>query len=236
MGASEVTNAAEFQDAADSADSHVTGEAATVEPASRKLTRNDVAALMGVSPSTVVRRERAGVLRAEILDGVHVYDELEVRRTITTSRHRSAISTLGGASGDIAALVFTELDGGASEIDIVKRHALAPSVVRALAADYREFRQEVTIRADELASLRSELERLCARPAGQPRRLTCQACGRAHRVRACAACLASASARVERRTLGDTDEVRYVIDDDMGTSIVADWTSVGQEPSVNRGT
>jgi hypothetical protein len=31
--------------------------------------------------------------------------------------------------------------------------------------------------------------------------------------------------------LGDTDEVRFVVDEDMGTSVVADWTPVGPERS-----
>src|SRR4051812_48436457 len=86
-----------------------TGDVATA----RRLTRTEVATLMGVSPSTVVRRERAGLLRAQVIDGVHVFDETEVKRTITTLRHRTTISELGGAAGDIAALVFRELDAEA---------------------------------------------------------------------------------------------------------------------------
>jgi hypothetical protein len=55
-------------------------------------------------------------------------------------------------------LVFRELDGGASAIDIVKRHAVAPAAVKALIAQYREFRDEVALPAGELAALRAELE------------------------------------------------------------------------------
>lgn len=109
----------------------------------RRLTRTEVATLMGVSPSTVVRRERANLLRAQLIDGVHVFDETEVRQTITTQRHRTAISALGAAAGDVAALVFTELDGGATPVEIVKRHAISPTVVKALVAQYRDFRDEV---------------------------------------------------------------------------------------------
>jgi hypothetical protein len=201
-----------------------------------KLTRNDVAALMGVSPSTVIRREQEGVLRAELVGRVHVYDETEVRRTITTSRHRSAIAALGGTSGDVAALVFTELDAGSNEIEIVKRHAIAPAVVKGLAAQYREFRDEVAITASELSDLREQLRlaRAAAPPASGARLGACMVCGRAHRVRACAACLASQGARLERRTTNGVEEVRYVVEADDGATCVAEWTTVvvdvGNEP------
>src|SRR6478736_4343428 len=180
-------------------------EVVTVEtgdaPTARRLTRTEVATLMGVSPSTVVRRERAGLLRAQVIDGVHVFDETEVKRTITTLRHRTTISELGGAAGDIAALVFRELDAEATPIEIVKRHAVAPATVKALVAQYRDFRDEVTMSARELASLRAQA---AARPQSAPathlaRPVTCMGCGREPRVRACAACLVSERAHVERQ-------------------------------------
>jgi hypothetical protein len=71
----------------------------TGDATARRLTRTEVATLMGVSPSTVVRRERAGLLRAEVVDGVHVFDETEVKQTITTLRHRTAITALGERPG-----------------------------------------------------------------------------------------------------------------------------------------
>jgi len=209
------------------------------EPASvvttRKLTRNDVAALMGVSASTVIRRERQGVLRAELIDGVHVYDETEVRHTITTSRHRSALAALGGASGDVAALIFSELDAGVNEVEIVKRHAIAPTVVKALAAQYREFRGEVAIGLEELASLREELRtvRAAASVARAAKPPSCMVCGRAHRVRACAACLAEPAAKIERRVADGIEEVRFVLETPDGRDCVSDWTEThpGSRPS-----
>jgi hypothetical protein len=198
----------------------------TVEMATRrKLTRNDVAALMGVSPSTVIRRERQGVLRAELVDGVHLFDETEVRRTITTSRHRTAIATLGGASGDVAALVFSELDAGVNEVEIVKRHAIAPAVVKSLVAQYREFRGEVAISLEELTSLREELRvGHEANSQSSPRAPTCLVCGRPHRVRACAVCLADPGAMLERQISDGVESVRLVVETDEGRSCVSDWT------------
>jgi hypothetical protein len=190
----------------------------------RKLTRNDVAALMGVSPSTVIRRERQGVLRAELVDGVHLFDETEVRRTITTSRHRTAIAVLGGASGDVAALVFQELDAGVNEVEIVKRHAITPAVVKGLVAQYREFRGEVAIRLDELTSLREELRVARANSQGAARPPSCLVCGRPQRVRACAACLAQSGAMLERRTTDGVESIRFVVETDEGKSCVSEWT------------
>jgi hypothetical protein len=192
----------------------------------RRLTRNGVAALMGVSPSTVIRRERQGVLRAELVDGVHLFDETEVRRTITTSRHRTALATLGDASGDVAAVVFRELDAAVTEVEIVKRHAIAPAVVKGPVAQYREFRGEVAIRLEELAALLEELR--AAREAGSrsaPRAPGCLVCNRPHRVRACAACLAGPGAGVERRISEGIESVRFVVEIDEGRSFVSDWTS-----------
>lgn len=202
-----------------------TGDVATA----RRLTRTEVATLMGVSPSTVVRRERAGLLRAQVVDGVHVFDETEVKRTITTLRHRTTISALGDVVGDIAALVFGELDAGSTPIEIVKRHAVAPSAVKALVAQYREFRDEVTISAGELASLRAEAaERTQSAPATQPARpVTCMGCGQEPRVRACAACLVSEGAHVERQHSNGVEHVRFALrDGNGGTTYVSNWTPI----------
>jgi hypothetical protein len=204
----------------------VTGEKGEPE-APRQLTRADVAALMGVSPSTVVRRERAGLLRAEVIDGVHVFDETEVKHTITTLRHRIAITALGGAAGDVAALVFRELDDGATPIEIVKRHAVAPAAVKALLAQYREFRDEVTIPASELAELRSQVaERSLNAPRVESARpVMCMGCDREPRVRACAACLASTHAHVERKDHDGAEHIRFALrDGNGGTTYVSDWT------------
>ena len=200
-----------------------TGDVATA----RRLTRAEVAALMGVSPSTVVRRERAGLLRAQVIDGVHVFDETEVKHSITTMHHRTVISALGGATGDIAALVFTELDAGATPIEIVKRHAVAPAAVKALVAQYRDFRDEVTIPTSELAALRAQVaERAVSAPGTQSARpVTCMACGREPRVRACAACLASERAHVERQHSDGVEHVRFALQEGNGATVyVSGWT------------
>jgi hypothetical protein len=198
----------------------MTGNATTA----RRLTRAEVATLMGVSPSTVVRRERAGLLRAEVVDGVHVFDETEVKQTITTQRHRTAISALGGTTGDVAALVLTELDAGATPVEIVKRHAFAPAAVKALIAQYRDFRDEVAISSGELATLRTQAaERLLSVKSARP--ATCMGCDREPRVRACAACLASDRAHVDRHRRDGVEHVRFALrDGDGGTTYVSDWT------------
>jgi ribosomal protein L37E len=93
---------------------------------------------------------------------------------------------------------------------------------------YREFRDEVTIAASELARLRAYAERTASVHATRPERpVTCMTCGHESRVKACAACLVGEGARIERRYDGGIEQVRFAMHDGTGgTTYVSDWTPV----------
>src|SRR5262249_42460784 len=97
---------------------------------------------------------------------------------------------------------------------------------KALVAQYRDFRDEVTIAASELATLRAQADRAVSTPPPQPARpVTCMACGHEPRVRACAACLASERAYAERREHDGSEQVRFAVRDRAGgTTYVSNWT------------
>jgi hypothetical protein len=101
------------------------------------LTRSQAARVLGVSVSTVIRRE--DVLKPVIVNGVHMFDERVLRREVTTVRHRQAIAALGPTSGDVAASVFELLDAGVELPQIVIRLRVAPDAVQALRAQWVEM-------------------------------------------------------------------------------------------------
>ncbi len=120
-----------------------TGEAGTlVEPAGPAevaplLTRAQAARVLGVSVSTVIRREN--VLKPVVLNGVHMFDERVLRQEVVTVRHRQAIASLGPTSGDVAASVFELLEAGTEPTQIVIRLRVTPDAVQALRMQWVEM-------------------------------------------------------------------------------------------------
>jgi hypothetical protein len=123
----------------------------------RLLTRNQAAQLLGVSVSTVIRREQA--LKPVLINGVHMFDEAIVRREVTTIRQRHAVASLGPTAGDVAASVFELLEAGIAPMQIVIRLKVAPDIVQALRSQWLEM-----LNASK-----------CAR-CGEPRHVLCRAC------------------------------------------------------------
>jgi hypothetical protein len=101
------------------------------------LTRSQAARVLGVSVSTVIRREH--VLKPVIVNGVHMFDERVLRREVTTIRHRQAVASLGPTSGDIASAVFELLEAGIEPTQIVIRVKVPPDAVQALQAQWLEM-------------------------------------------------------------------------------------------------
>ncbi len=68
--------------------------------------RAEAARMLGMSVSTLRRQE--GRLVSPIVgpDGVHLFDESEIRSVSVTVRHKQAIASSGPAAGEIAAEVF----------------------------------------------------------------------------------------------------------------------------------
>jgi len=121
------------------------------------LTRAQAARVLGVSVSTVIRREH--VLKPAIVNGVHMFDERVLRREVTTIRHQQAIGALGPTSGDVAASVFELLEAGVEPMQIVIRLRVPPDAVQALRAQWLEM-------------VRSSKCQKC----GQSRSIVCRAC------------------------------------------------------------
>ena len=198
------------------------------------ITRGEVAKLTGLSVPTVIRREKEGVLSPRLVNGVHYFDEQVVRRTVTTLKHRVAVSSLGATAGDVAADVFSDLDDGLSPIEIVKRRRYAPDVVKALVAQRADFRGELVISAGDVEwlcdatgaepqglafKLRSELTRLHVtgpEPQGKPP--TCIICRKNERAKFCAACLDAEATHFEYQTLDGVDHVRVANEVDGSTT------------------
>jgi hypothetical protein len=145
------------EDAALPAEVVVTTRRADRPPPARLLTRNQAAELLGVSVSTVIRREQA--LQPVLVNGVHMFDEAIVRREVTTIRQRHAVASLGPAAGDVAASVFELLEADAEPAQIVIRLKVAPDIVQALRSQWLEM-----LKASK-----------CTR-CGEPRHVMCRGC------------------------------------------------------------
>lgn len=126
--------------------------AATATPATKLLRRAEAARLLGMSVSTLRRRE-GDVLHPIVgEDGVHLFDEAHVRSVSVTLRGREALGALE-RSGDTAAEVFTLLDEGVHPVDIVKRLRHSPDIVTALRGQWARMRGGFVVTADEAAEL-----------------------------------------------------------------------------------
>jgi DNA-binding transcriptional MerR regulator len=112
------------------------------------LTRAGVAALLGVSSSTVRRLEERGVLHPHVIDGVHFFDPEEIHRA------RVARASSAPTDGEAAALAFELLDQGAGLRDIVKRCRVTPERARVLATEWKQMGSgELVISAEVRAEL-----------------------------------------------------------------------------------
>src|ERR1700690_2062562 len=96
------------------------------------LKRSEAARLLGVSVSTLRRKEGDIIQPVVDADGVHRFAESELRAVMVTVRHRQAVASMGPSAGDTAAEVFTLLDEHLHPAEIVKRLRLPPDIVMAL--------------------------------------------------------------------------------------------------------
>jgi hypothetical protein len=133
-------------------------ETAVLTPAAtarfgKLLKRSEAARLLGVSVSTLRRRE--GEMLNPILgpDGVHLFDEAEVRAVMVTVRGRAALAALGTSAGDTAADVFTLLDDNVHPVEIVKRLRLTPDTVSTLHERWATMRGGFPVSPTEAAEL-----------------------------------------------------------------------------------
>jgi hypothetical protein len=135
-----------------------TSEAATVIAAKatqngKLLKRTEAARLLGMSVSTLRRRE-GEVLNPIVGEGgVHLFDEAEVRAVMITMRGQSALAAMGPSSGVVASEVFTLLDEDVHPVEIVKRLRLTPEVVTALHKQWIEMRSGFTVSREHALDL-----------------------------------------------------------------------------------
>jgi hypothetical protein len=133
---------------------HSPASPAGATPASGKLVkRAEAARMLGMSVSTLRRQE--GRLVSPIVgpDGVHLFDESEIRSVSVTVRHKQAIASSGPAAGEIAAEVFTLLDERVHPVEIVKRLQLTPQVVVDLHEQWAQMRGGLVLNSDEVRDL-----------------------------------------------------------------------------------
>jgi hypothetical protein len=91
------------------------------------LTRSQAARVLGVSVSTVIRREH--VLKPVVVNGVHLFDERVLKREVVTVRQRQATASLGSTAGEVAAAVFELLEASVQPAQIVICLRVAPDAV-----------------------------------------------------------------------------------------------------------
>lgn len=185
--------------------------------------------MLGVSVSTLRRREGADLTPVVDADGVHMFDESEVRSVMVTVRRRQSVHALGASIGDVAADVFELLDAGEHPVDIVKRLRVAPEAVVGLHEQWVTMRGGFAVSAGQagelvrLARSRSPLtsgaglvEQFRRRIDGLTHMRTgsakCCVCGD-HTASICEACvvetngpLVTIDARLEKRSTADGDE------------------------------
>lgn len=199
------------------------------------IRRAEAARLLGVSVSTLRRREGSELQPIVGPDGVHMFDESEVRSVMVTVRRTQTTTTSGASAGHVAAEVFTLLDAGEHPVEIVKVLRLPPEQVIALRERWVEMRGGFTVAAAEAI----ELGRLAR--ANTPKNVTTALAQLHHRIEAttnmrrgstkCCVCgdatssicdqcvavengpLASFAVNMERRkTSSGVDEVRVYAD------------------------
>lgn len=117
---------------------------------SRLLTRQEAARMLGVSETTLRRREAEG-LRPTMRGRTHMYEETLVRQMTTTMRRRW--SGPAPMDGGVAADVFTLLAEGVPPRDVVVRLRVPPEIVVRLCSQWAELGDGFFVSAEDAAAL-----------------------------------------------------------------------------------
>jgi len=176
------------------------------------LTRNEAAAVIGVSPSEIRRREVRGTLRPTLRNekGWVMFDEEEVlAQAAVANANRRTAETNSPYTNEEAAKVFDALDAGKTLVQCVKECLVLPSVVVLLAEAYASltgsiFVDKATVDAINVLPLEGAfplknqkelLEVLVTASAD-----TCKTCNTRSRV-LCKPCALKLTSKVERNAL-----------------------------------
>ena len=201
----------------------------TASDGGKLLTRHEAARRLGISETTLRRRER-DVLKPVMVDGVHMFEERQVRSVVTTLRRKLGGST-AAADGGVAADVFELLRDGVQPVEIVMRLRLPPDVVNRLCEQWSAMRGGFMVSAEDATALggltsTDELAALVGRvprPPGKPRCFGCGCDPEGDSYRVCSACLVGM--RVEHRSHDGAEHVRAVFSGSDGNSY-GDWVDV----------
>jgi hypothetical protein len=127
------------------------------------LTRAQVATRLGISLAEVKRRERVGLIEPAAVNakGWHLYasTQLDYIRNCTANasqRRRLGERDAIAYSGEEAAQVFAALDSGLALKECVKRFAIHPSIIEAIAAAWARLDEGLFVSGEVM----SELNRL----------------------------------------------------------------------------
>lgn len=208
--------------------------AAEAAQSGKLLKRADAARILGMSVSSLRRRE--GTMLTPIIDddGVHLFDEAEVEAVRLTLRRTTGVADDETRAGETAANVFTLLDEGVHPVDVVKQLRLPPTAVLALHTQWADMRQSFivtraqavelssatrTTPATTFSSLSNEMRKrqatLTRMRQGSSR---CHVC-RELTASICASCVVETRGsfgyrdyRVERRDVDGSDEFRLALD------------------------
>lgn len=117
-------------------------------PTGKMLKRSEAARMLGVSVSTLRRREGELVKSFVGPDGVHMFEESEIRSVSVTHRRRLE-NNAGVSNGGVAADVFELLDEGIHPVEIVKRLRLPPDAVTSLREQWARMRGGFVVEEDD---------------------------------------------------------------------------------------
>ena len=119
------------------------------DPAPVYLTRNEVAARLGVSVHEIRRRESLGVMKPSGRDarGWILYSETDLANVSPTTRGARRPKPGGSFTVEEASRVFALLKEGRALVDIVCESAVHPDAVEAIASSYAKLSGAILVPA-----------------------------------------------------------------------------------------
>jgi hypothetical protein len=171
---------------------------AAPESGGKLLTRAEAARVLGVSETTLRRREADG-LTPIVRGGVHFFEETLVRQAVTTQTHRRRWSAEPPSDGGIAADVFALFAEGVAPRDIVIRLRVPPEVVSRLCEQWTALGDGFFVNAHEAKALNvdgvADIRSLVMAAAAASE--ICQKCG-ARPSSVCSSCVEEEAGRLRR--------------------------------------
>ena len=120
-----------------------------------RIGRSAAAKILGVGLSTV-RRAEGRSLTPYVVDGVHWFDEVEVRRLASSGTLRARALPRERQRDEVTAIeVFEDFGDGIEAVDVVRQRKLHPDVVEKMRAQYMRLSYAVAVPDAALQDLAS---------------------------------------------------------------------------------